>query len=136
MCCRKDTCLTAGILGAIFGVVIGLLFFFAVITTLTTAIWIAFGFAAVSLILLTLIAAFGRPNINKCICRFGRCILLGGIATIILSLIALTVTLATGSVALAILVGLGAFAFAFTVISFIFWVWCLINANCKCDNIL
>ena len=137
MCCNKNCdCVSAVILGAIAGVIIGLLFFFAVIATLATAVWISFGIAAVSLIVLTAVAAFGKPNVSKCICKFGSCLLIGSIGTILTVLIGSVVTLATGSVIAAIWIGIGAFFSAITVFSFVSFILCLIDSNCRCKDIL
>lgn len=129
--CNSNNCLAAIIIGVIAGVIIGLLFFFALIPGIITAIIVALIFAAISLILITIIAAFVEKDKEKCVCKDGKCIVIGSLGTIVLGIIALAITLTTGSVGVAILIGLlGAFLVE-TLISVLFLGLCLVKANCK-----
>lgn len=132
MCNKQcNNCLAAIIIGAIAGVIIGLLFFFALIPGIITAIIVGLIFAAISLILITVIAAFAEKNAEKCVCKDGKCIVIGSIGTIVLGIVALAITLTTGSVGVAILIGLlGAFLVG-TIISLLFLGLCLAKSNCK-----
>lgn len=129
--CNSNNCLASIIIGVIAGVIIGLLFFFALIPEIVTAIIVALIFASIALVLITIISAITEKGAEKCVCKEGRCIVIGSLGTIALGIIALAITLTTGSVGIAILVGLlGAFLVG-TLTSVLFFELCLVKTNCK-----
>lgn len=132
MCNRDCGCLLAGVISTFVGIIIGVLFYFSLIPAITTAIWIAFGIAVFALVTLISIAAFGNQKVARCICRYGNCLLVGIIGTIITTIVALTITLTTGNALIAILIALAGFFVSLLIIALICLVDCLIDANCRC----
>lgn len=132
MCGKECNCIFAIIVGLILGVVVGILFFLGSIASIVNAIIVSAIISLVVLVLTTLIAIFSDNMETKCLCKNGKCALIGSIATLVLTIIALAVTLATGALASAILVGLGAFFVILTVISFVELIFCIIDKKCNC----
>ena len=125
-------CLLALVIGLFIGVILGVVYFFGFLPTIALAIWALIVLAAVFLVLLVLVGAFGNGKVARCICGNGNCLLAGIIGTIILGIIALAVGVATATIATAIIVGLfGLFATLF-IIALIILVMCIIEANCRC----
>ena len=116
----------------ILGIVIGILFFNAVIVVGIPALAVVLIFGALALGILALIAGLGKSETAKCVCQYGNCIVLGGVLSIILPVIGLLVTLATASVGIAILIGAIAAAFIITLISLVLFLLCLVRSNCRC----
>lgn len=130
MCDKTNECLTAILISALLGLGIGFAFFSGVITGITQALWIAFGIGILSLILLIILPTKGEQE--RCICKKGECLLLGALGTIVLSIISLSITLATASAGFAILIGaLGAFL-ALTILAIANLIKCLIKSTCRC----
>lgn len=128
MCNRDCDCVLGVIISLFLGVIIGVLFYFSLIPTITTALWIAFGLAALALVLIVGISIFGTP---KCVCGNGKCLLAGIIGTLVTATISLSLTLTATSVIYAIIVGLTGFFFSLLLISFIYLISCLIEAHCN-----
>ncbi len=128
MCNRDCDCVLGVIISLFLGVIIGVLFYFSLIPTITPALWIAFGLAALALVLIVGISLFGTP---KCVCRNGKCLLAGIIGTLITTTISLAVTLTATSVIYAIIVGLTGFFFSLLIISFASLINCLVEAQCS-----
>lgn len=133
--CTKNRCIIPLIISVILGSIIGALFFTGTIAaaTILTPIIFATVFAAISLILLFIIAAFAiKREVRECICEFGKCLAVGGIVTLIIGfiLLAAIASIVAESIISAILVGLGAFGFILTFLSFIGLLFCLIRSNC------
>jgi len=133
MCLKSCNCLISATVSILIGVVVGILFFNAILTGIATAIIIALIFAALALLILTIIGASKKEN--KCVCKVGKCALIGAILTIILGLIASVLTIATGSIGFAILIGLLGAAFFFTVFTIAEIIGCILECdyeyNCK-----
>lgn len=130
MCDRGCNCLVAIIIAIFLGIILGALAFTGTLTSIATLGWIAFGIAGVSLILLTLIAAFSGNRAGRCVCCYGKCLLAGIIGTLIAVFAGIAFTL-TG-IALAIVVGIGAIFAIFLLLSIIQFVICLIDNTCRC----
>lgn len=123
---RMCGCLIAFITSVVLGIIIGALYFTAVISAITTALWISLGIAGVALVLFTLILLFARREAETCIISNGPCLVTGIIGTIVSLLIAFTVTLATGTVVSAVIVGFVAFFVFLTILSLLQLLLCLI----------
>lgn len=130
MCDKNCNCLVALIVAIFLGVILGALAFTGTLTSIATLGWIAFGVTGVTLILLTIIAAFAGNKTGRCVCCYGRCLLTGIVGTFITLLIGIAFTL-TG-IALAIVVGVGAIFAIFLFLTFIQFVICLIENTCRC----
>ncbi len=134
MCLRFCKCIGTAIISALLGVAVGILFFFSLITALTPAVIIALIFSVVSLLLLTITETSAVRKARECVCKFGKCILIGAIITIILGTVASVLTLIAGSVGFAVLIGLGASAFFFTLFSVAELIGCMIECKYECED--
>ncbi|MDQ5983476.1 MAG: hypothetical protein RUMPE_00500 [Eubacteriales bacterium SKADARSKE-1] len=129
--CRACGCI--GILTSlVFGALVGVLFAFSLIPNIVISVWIAFGLAVLSLIIL-IVAAFLASSerygaLVKCLCINGKCLLAGTIGTIIIALAALSIVLTPVFVSITILLSIGAVFFALMIISIICLISCIINA--------
>lgn len=132
--CNKGLCgcacsLTLGIIG---GIIIGVVYFFLAATlSLPVILWTAFGltlFALAALIFL-LNNEDTERKIDRCICKFGNCILIGVIGTLIFELILAVIT--AGVVVTSILIGIAGAFFVIALVSLIRLIFCLVNANCR-----
>ncbi len=124
----------AVLVSVVVATIVALLYAFEFIPTITTAIWIVFGFAALDLIFLV-VGLYGgglvrRSLLGKCLCCYGTLVLLATIATLALAIIALSITLATDSIVAIILIALGAFFATVMAIGFISLLVCLIRGMC------
>ena len=140
MCKNNNVCILPIVIAVILGIVIGALFFAGIITTeiIAIPIIIATVFAAVSLILLYVTAAFGfKKETKECVCEYGRCLIPGVALSLVSGFIALTfiTTLTVGSILSAILIGIGAVGFILSFLSFFGLLVCLVNKNCYRNNI-
>lgn len=133
MCLKSCKCIISATVSILIGVAVGILFFVGILTGIATAIIIALIFAALSLLILTIIGSSKKEN--KCVCKIGKCALIGAILTLILGLIASVLTIATGSIGFAILIGLLGAAFFFTVFTIAEIIGCILECdyeyNCK-----
>ena len=115
------------------GVAVGILFFVGILTGIATAIIISLIFAALALLLVVIIGSSKKEN--KCVCKIGKCALIGAILTLILGLIASVLTIATANIGFSILIGLLGAAFFFTVFTIAEIIGCILECdfeyNCK-----
>lgn len=125
-------CLIATLVAVIFGFIIGILFFLGFIPLIVIAIAIALGFATLILILLTLISAFGKREIDRCICFKGKCVLIATLGTILTATAALSIILIAGVIINAVLVGIVAGFAIMTIVTLYQLIACIIKTNCKC----
>ena len=133
--CRNNVCVLPLIVAIILGVVIGTLFFFGIIAVGIIAVPVILGlvFAAITLILLYVTAAFGmKKETKECICDYGRCLAIGGFVTLVAGFIALTAigALAAGGILSAILIGIFGFALILNFLSSVGLLVCLLRSNC------
>lgn len=131
---KRCECFIPAIIGIILGIVVGYLVFNFVIPGLVIAIWIALGISIVSLLLVFLTAIQAQGREEWCVCKYGGCIVIGAIFTIIATIIALSITIVTGILATAILIGLGTLFLVFTIFSVAEFLLCLVKTNCKCRD--
>ena len=131
MGCYKQcsACLLIGItLSIIFGVIVGILFFFGYVPLIETAVWIAFGIAAFALAILLISAIFSnRDKVYKCLRANAGALLTGIIGTLITAIAALSIILTPGSVLIAILIGLGAIFLGVTLTALVCLILCLLD---------
>jgi hypothetical protein len=131
MGCYKQcsACLLIGItLSIIFGVIVGILFFFGYVPLIETAVWIAFGIAAFALAILLISAIFSnREKVYKCLRANAGALLTGIIGTLITAIAALSIILTPGSVLIAILIGLGAIFLGVTLTALVCLILCLLD---------
>ena len=119
----KCNCIIDAIISLAVGIVIGLIYSTGIITGITTAIWIIFGITILTLII---------SLINKkCTCINGSCTAIATIGSIILSIIALSITLGT-SLIYAIIIGVLGFFASFVIISLYRIITCITKESCKC----
>ena len=130
MCFKGCNCVISATASILIGAVIGILFFSALIPAITTAVIIALIFAALTLLLLTIIGVSREEK--ECVCKVGKCVLLGASLTLVLGLISSVLTLATGAIGYAILVGLLGAAFFFTLFGVIELIGCLLKCKYDC----
>ena len=135
MCKNNNVCILPVVIAVILGIVIGALFFTGTIAAEIIAVPLIIGilFAIITLILLYNTAAFGNKKETKeCICEYGRCLILGGLVTLVSSFLALTFleTLIAGAVVSALLIGFFGFGLILNFLSFVGLIVCLVNNNC------
>ena len=136
MCKNNNVCILPLIVAIILGIVIGALFFAGTIAAgiIAIPIVIALVFAAITLILLYVTAAFGmKKETKECVCEYGRCLSLGGFVTLVAGFIALTAvgSLVAASVVSALLIGILGFGLILNLLSFVGLIVCLIRSNCR-----
>ncbi len=134
--CGFQACGCLGILiSIVIGAIVGVLFAFGFIPFIVVSVWIAFGIAAVVLILLIaglyLASAHSCSPLSKCLCQNGICLMVGAIGTLITALAALSIVLTPGSILVAALIALGALFFALTILSLISFIVCLVKKLCN-----
>lgn len=137
--CNFSACSCISILIAVlFGVAIGILFFFDLIPAAIVTTWIAFGVAIFALAVLIIGVLFAAASSSgaliRCLCSNAVCLLVGIIGTLITTIIALSIDLATGVVGIALLFGVGAFFFLLTVIALIALILCIVCRLCSRDR--
>lgn len=125
MNCRKRCSIgcicTSLAISVIFAAITGILFFFRLIPNMSTAVWIAFGFGVLNLVLLFIGlfrgAACPCGILSRCLCAHSSCLLAGSFGTIITALAALSIVLAPAVISITILVSIGAFFTALTLLT-------------------
>lgn len=130
MGCNCDNgCLLATVISIFLGAIIGVLFYFGLISAFVIGTWIAFGIAMLALI--GLVAIANNRNNNICICAYGRCLLAGIIGTIISAIIALAIELSVASIISAIVAAALGLFFTLLIIAIVLFIRCLIETNCR-----
>ncbi len=136
--CKEDRCIVPLLISTILGILIGALFYTGTlaVSIIMTPIIFATVFAAVTLILLFVGATFATKKESKeCICKYGGCIIFGGIGSLVADFLALTFfsSLASGNVLFAFLIGFAGLFFVFNLVSFVEILVCLVKGNCDKD---
>ncbi len=126
------------LISVVVATVVALLFAFDFIPNVVTAVWIVFGFAVLNLIFLVVglfgASVFRRTLLGRCLCCNGTILLVAIIATIILTLAALSIDLIITSIPIIILFALGAFFATLMVVELAVLLSCLIKGQCCwCD---
>ena len=139
MCKNNNECILPVAIAVILGIAIGALFFTGIIETGIIVFPLIAGivFAVITLILLYNTVVFGnKKETRECICEYGRCLVGGGLVTLVSSFIALTFvdTLVSGAIVSALLIGFFGFGLILTFLSFAYLLVCLINNNCYRKN--
>ena len=139
MCKNYNVCILPVVIAVILGIVTGALFFAGTITVeiIDFPLIIGILFSTITLILLYNTASFGMKKENKrCLCEYGKCLILGGFVTLISSFLALTFieTLVTGAIVSALLIGVFVFGLILNSLSFAGLLVCLVNENCCIKN--
>jgi len=132
MCRTNCGCPIIIAISIILGIVVGILFFNGIVALGTIALGVVLAFGALAMVVVALIAGLGRNEANRCACRYGTCIVIGSVLSILLAIVALMVTILAGSIAAAILVGAIGAAFIVTLISMVLFLLCLVRSNCGC----
>lgn len=130
--CPGNVCIEV-LISVVVATVVGLLFGFGLILNIVTAVWIVFGFAVLNLIFLV-VGLFGaslgrRTLLGKCLCCKGKILLVAIIATIILTIIALSITLTT-AIWIIVLIALVAFFATLMAVELVLLLSCLIKGLC------
>lgn len=136
MCKTSPICICLSLVAAfILAAVLAVLFYFGIAPLLDDIIFIGFILVAIvliSLVILLVIALkYPHGDLAKCLCCFGRGILILAIALLVVLLIAIGFYLAPGSIADAVII----FFILFFVFSLVFYVaafiLCLIEELCR-----
>lgn len=138
-CCGNpcEICITV-LVGVIVATIIALLFAFNYIPGITTALWVVFGFAVLNLIFLVVghfsASLFRYSILGNCLCCKSTILLVAIIGTIILSLIALSITLVITDVASIVLIALVGFFATMMVLGSIGLLRCILCGLCMRDD--
>ena len=144
MVSRNYICLISLTIGGFIGIIIGALFFSGVLPEITLAIYAVLAISVALILYLIVSLSNSSSNNIECFQRSGPCLLLGAIGTLILSIIALALSLTAGDILGSIIIGLITFFFTFAIVSTIFLIICLLNTgdednnengNCNCNII-
>ena len=116
------------------GIIAGILavVFAPVFTAITAFLWIAFGVSLLFLLILlgVLYEANGRErDAECCVCRYGRCLLVGTFGTLVSSIVALAVGTLTGTLG-AVLGFLVVGFLAWSIVALFLLVLCIIDELC------
>lgn len=133
MCKANCGCSIIIAIATILGIIIGILYFIGAIATVGIALGVILAFSALALVLITIIAVFARAGSMRCVCKYGTCTVIGSAISIILTIIALSIGLATGSIGIAILIGAISAAFIVTLVSVVLLLLCLVRSSCRCN---
>lgn len=138
MDCRKTcsigcSCVSL-VISAILAAVIGVLFFFKWIPNIAVVTWIAFGLGVLTLLILffTLLYAAAHPcsALPGCLCRHGKCLLLGSAGTIVSTLATIAIALSLRSIFAVFFVAIGAFFTVLMLLALISLILCVLCALC------
>lgn len=131
--CVCGSCTAGSIIWSIIGgIVSGVLFYLGYITSVTIGIWIAFGIAAFSLIFVLMSVLFSSCNescakFTHCLRKSLKCLLIGIVGTIVLTIVALSIFLAESNVIFAIIVGLVALFFIILISALVDFLKCVMK---------
>lgn len=128
--CVCGSCSVAGIVWSIIaGVAAGVLFYLGYITAVVTGVWIAFSIAAFSLVFISGSTLFSScseacARFAHCLRKNLKCLLAGTLGTIIMSIIALSITLDVGSIVPTIIIALLVLFFVLLISAFVNFLKC------------
>ena len=130
-CCNFTTSLIVSI---IVGIGVSVVFSLGFLASIVTALWIAFGFSVLSVVALLVLAPLSSMNksmaLRKCLCYYGKALVIGSIGTLIASLIALTLILSIASAVSIIVMFFVGTLFSLLLISIVQFILCIINYDC------
>jgi len=125
--CDRPTCLLPIILGIVGGL---LAVFFGTFTNIIPFLWIAFGIAAATIVILTSVAVDAGGNrdndTRECICKNGVCVLVGALGTLVTSIIAITLG-ALSALLTFLVVGF----LVWVLVALALWIICIIKGLCN-----
>lgn len=125
---RDCNCILILAIAAVLGIIVGVVAFNVAIPGIIIAISVTLALSALILILLTKLVV--KVKDYDCLCNYLRCLALGIVGTIITAIIALSVTIVTGSIAIAILLGLLTAFGLTTLLSFVGLILCIVEKDC------
>lgn len=128
MCFKNIPCILSLLISILLGIIAGIAFFFCLLPGITTLPLFVFLTGTSTLVSFSIL--FGIIRHLKCVCRYGRCILIGSVLSIILSAIACILRIVAFNIGFAILVALFVAAFFFTIFTFYAFLSCLLKENC------
>ena len=128
MCFKNTTCILSLFLSILLGVGAGVALFFGALPVIVGLPLLVFLTAASALVGFSFLLGMNRHSV--CICRYGRCILIGSFFSIILSAISRVLTIVVANVGFAVLIALLVAAFFFTIFTCFAFLFCLIKENC------
>ena len=118
------------VLSILLAIGVAVLYYFALIPFITTALWIIFGLAVLELIFLVAglftASIFRRTPLARCLYCRGAIYLAGIIGTIIMTLVCLSITLITTSILVDVLIGLVVFFAVLMTIELVTILCCII----------
>lgn len=130
-----------GIVGTVTGIVIGIItaIFFALgyIPLILNGIWVALGIGGAMLLYVLTASLFmlrisdTAGNSRSCFCKYGKCLLIGAVGTVLSALAAVSITLDISVIAIVALIGVGTFFLVFLISALAQFVKCLISDTCK-----
>lgn len=130
--CPSNICIEV-LISVVAATVVGLLFGFGLIPHIVTAVWIVFGFAVLNLIFLVVglfsASLFRHTLLGRCLCCKGKILLVAIIATIILTIVALSITITT-AIWIIVLIAFVAFFATLMLVEFVLLLKCLLNGLC------
>ena len=124
--CERPTCLLPIVLGIVGGL---LAVFFGTFTNIIPFLWIVFGISAATIVILTSVSVFAgstRDNdTRECTCKYGVCVLLGALGTLVTSIIAITLG-ALSTLLTFLIVGF----LVWLIVALVLWIICIIKGLC------
>lgn len=118
------------VISLFFGAIVGVLFALDYIPFITTIVWVVFGLAVLTLILLVAgvyLGAVSFPDVLKrCLSANALCLLAGTIGTILAAIVALSVVLNPALLAVDFIISILAFFFALMIIGLISLIYCIV----------
>lgn len=131
---KKCGCFIPAIVSIILAIIVGIISFSEIIPELFLVILVALGIGIGSVFVVLYVVTQTQGREERCICKYGDCVSIGAIGTIITAIIGLTVTIVTGSIAISVLIGLGTLFLSFTIFSVLELLLCLTKTSCKCRD--
>lgn len=125
---KNKVCILNLLISILLGVLTGVAFFFCLLPGIAKLP--LFVFLTGTFILVGFSFLLGLSRHSKCVCHYGRCVLIGSVLSIILSAIACILRIVAFNICFAILVALFVTAFFFTIFTFYAFLSCLLKENC------
>lgn len=135
--CRSGCGIIGSVLGIVIGIITAIFFALGYIPLILNGIWVALGIGGATLLYVLIAPLFilrissTAGNFVSCFCKYGRCLLIGAIGTVLSALAAVSITLDISVIAIIALIGTGTFFLVFAISALIEFVKCLIAGACK-----
>ena len=119
------------IFGIILGVIVAVLFSLGLTPLILSGIWVAFSVGVASLAFVLILAAFtgcstSCCNVEKCLIKKLKCLLIGILGTILTTLALVSISLEISSIVVTIIVALATFFLIFLISSIVSFLKCLV----------